>query len=433
MIVWSRIVAICIACLASTPLFFGCSGGGGNSTSDPNANISQITGVAQLGYILNGNVSVYKLSDLESVVATATTSGSLSIDSAGRFAMDIVDLADSDYYLLTVTGGKDAYANNNGELDITTQVDLDGTLHALATGDELKSGVRINVFTDMIYQKLKESITTLATDQLSNSLNNAVTEYLFDIDNNGVVDYRDALAFNPVADTDKTKISYKDVVNIYFPNLHNGEDQKSILSSLFYLDPPRVIVEGGNLQEVPFILQASLENEPAGLDVKWFVDNSEKNEINETITTDGIFRISAKYYKGAEVLKTVTAEIVATSKIEVAAVDVDHTIDTPIFVTDESNSALAGTQVFIPQGALSENTRISIKKATVNAIPTGKTTTDLSDVLILQPSGLIFAKPIQVRLPYDGSLDLSNKQVRIARYSSHSRFGIQISRQTGYL
>jgi len=167
---------------------------------------------------------------------------------------------------------------------------------------------------------------------------------------------------------------------------------------------------------VPFRLEASIENEPQSTTVKWSLNNVDKSDINETISEDGMYIVTAKIYKDSNLLKTITTQVVATKKVEIASIDVDITKENSVFVTDESNSSLAGTKIIVPKGALKENTKITVKKSSVNSIPN----TDgisISDVLALEPSGLTFDKPVQVRISYNDNIDLKGSTVRIARYS----------------
>jgi len=156
-----------------------------------------LEGVIQLGYISGGDVSLYALSDLDNPIATGKTSTSQNINEAGSFKIKVVDIDIDAYYLVAVSGGSDIDANDDGIID-EIPTELKGTVHALVTGEELKSGIRVNVLTDMAYYKIEANLGAINSSIIYESLNTSAKEYLFDVDGNGMVDYKDILAFDPV-------------------------------------------------------------------------------------------------------------------------------------------------------------------------------------------------------------------------------------------
>ncbi|MEA2028774.1 MAG: hypothetical protein U9N49_07340, partial [Campylobacterota bacterium] len=109
-------------------------------------------------------------------------------------------------------------------------------------------------------------------------------------------------------------------------------------------------------------------------------------------------------------------ELIATNRVEIASIDVDLTKDNELYISDDSNTSLAGTQIIIPKGSMLESTTIKVKKSDINAIPS-KGSIGISDVLSLEPSGLTFDEPIQIRIPYNSNLDINTSNLKIARYS----------------
>jgi len=409
-----------------------CGGGGGGGTPStpvtPNTpsegevvvpeqnNTDSIKGIAQLGYISSGNVKLYELSDLTNPVAITKTSTSVNTEDAGSFIFENLVLDDGKYYLVEISGGRDIDINDDGIINTNDALELNGTVHALVSGDMSKNLFRVNAFSDMAYMKLKGLVATLNHAQIDNELEKIAKGYLYDVNGDNKIDYKDILDFNPTANRDKTKQSYNEILDIYIPKLHSNDSEEKILSALMYLDNPRLLVENGNLQEVPFNLKASIENLPKSVTVKWFIDDREKSSIDETISKDGIYQISARLYRGDELLKTISSTMMATIKTEVASGIATVNENSEIFVTIESNSSLAGTQIIIPNGALKEDTKITIKKSSINSIPT-LGGVGISDVLVMEPSGLTFDKPIQIRMPYYEDANLTDTAVRIVRYS----------------
>ena len=395
-----------------------CGGGGGeNKTPDKNAiEGSSVEGLVQLGYISGGEVSLYKLSDLNNSIAQTKTIESKDINKAGRFSFKNIELEDNSYYLLTVTGGVDIDADDNGIVD-TKPTSLKGVIHAIVSGEELKGNININALTDLAYEKIVNSLHKMSFSEIEEALNKTAKEYLYDVNGDDSIDYKDMIVFNPLKDRDKTKKSYKDILDIYIPQIHANTTQYKKLMAMMYIDSPKIVVENGRLQEVPFTLKTKLFNQPKGLDVKWLINNTQFTSGKKLIDKDGIYKITAKLYQNNKLLKTVDTDIVATTKKEIASVQASTNKDNEIVLTEDVNSSLAGTKIIIPKGALEKNTKIVVKKASINAIPSDNKGVSISDVLVMQPSGLTFDKPVQIRLPYNENLDLNKSNVRIARYS----------------
>ncbi|MDQ6955399.1 MAG: hypothetical protein Q9M20_08155, partial [Mariprofundaceae bacterium] len=378
-----------------------------------------VNGTAQLGYISGGTVKLFDLSNLTQPISTTTSATSTNPINAGSFSFSGVTLSANKYYLVEISGGFDIDVNDDGVIDTTTQVALKGKVYSLAKGSALIADkIRINTLSDMAYQRIKGSLSTLTAVQIDAALTKSAKAYLYDIDGDGIINQNDILAFDPVKHQSKTIMKYKDILNIYVPKLHRGDTDAVKLSSLMYLDTPKISIAKGNMQTVPFTVKASIQNLPKNVTVKWFFDGVAKPSINEPVTVDGIYAVTAKIYQGTSLLKTVQAQVIGSTNVAIATVNVDITKDNTVFVTDASKSSLAGTQIIIPKGALAKNTIITIKKSSINQIP-GTGGVGISDVIVMEPSGLTFFNPVQIRLPYNPNVNLTGKAVRIARYSAN--------------
>ncbi len=402
--------------MVSAVVILTACGGGGSGVGQTTPTESYVKGVAQLGYISGGKVSLCAVDDLQKPIAETTTVESHDIDKAGRFTFKNLALENDAYYLLKVSGGVDIDADDNGIAD-TNATPLKGIVHAVVSGEELKHSVKINALTDMVYEKIAGSLQTLSNTEIKDALDENTKKYLFDVNGDDSVDYSDILAFDPLNDRDKTKKSYQDILGIYIPQLHSDANKSKKLAALMFVDTPEIVVENGRLQEVPFVLNATLANQPKGLEVKWFVNNESLASNMKQIEKDGIYSVTAKLYRDTTLVKTLYTDVIATSKEKLASVQASAEKESEIVLTEETNSSLAGTQIIIPQGALKEDTEIVAKKASVNAVPSDDGAVGISDVLVMEPSGLTFEKPVQVRLPYDENLELNESNVRIARYS----------------
>jgi|GEM_PF-1158883 len=406
----------------------GCGGGNDKESTPPTptpvvTDPITINGVAQLkGYIQNASVELFKISDLTAPIAKTQTSSSLDA-SAGSFAFTQVELSNDQFYLIKVQGGSEVYLNDNGEVSADNQAEVKGSIYGLAKGEHLTSNtVNINVITDMLYRKLEAGLSPLNAEQLTSELTANAQNYLFDLNQDGEVNNLDALLFNPYVNSAKSKISYQDISAIYMPKILAGASEQNTLSALLYLDSPEILIENGAMQKTPFSLKASLKNIPQGMTVKWLLNNVEKPLIDESITQDGYYQVVAQLYQGDQQIKALSTQVVAITETEVAKIVVDDiTKDNEIVVTDEADSSLAGTQITIPAGALAESTEISVKKASVNLIPRQNSGTALSDVIVMNPSGLTFEKPVQIRIPYDETVNVPSENIRIIRYSDNGK------------
>jgi len=414
---YSWIVKIVSITLLSL-LLGACSGGSGTDSGGE----TEISGTVQLGFISDGQVKLFELSDLSNEISVTRTSSSNMVAEAGRFTFKDISINEDTFYLLEITGGNDIDPNDDGIIEVDQKIALQGTVYALAKGSDLISGdTRVNALTDIAYQKIKDGLTSLSNEQISAFLKKNADEFVYDIDGDGVINNKDILLFNPIEHSRKVKQSYQDILDVYIAKVHSGAVEEKKLSSLMYVNPPRIVIGSGSLQEIPFNLNANIENSPLNLTVKWFLNSVEKSAIDESITDDGIYHVEAWFYKGTTLLKVIEKSVIATHKVEIATIEADVSKDNEIKVTtsDAGSSSLAGTQVFIPQGALSENTKITIKKSSINSIPNSKGSS-ISDVIVMEPAGLIFEKPIQIRIPYDEIVDIENVSIRVARYSEEA-------------
>lgn len=108
-------------------------------------------------------------------------------------------------YLVTATGGYDMDANNNKTIDnVSSRVRIDGQLHALMTGAQLKQGnSRVSLLTEAIYQSLVADIGSMTSVEIRSSLNELARDTVSDINGDGIVDYNDALRWSNIFKQDE--------------------------------------------------------------------------------------------------------------------------------------------------------------------------------------------------------------------------------------
>ncbi len=120
-------------------------------------------GQAMTGPLSGADIALYRLEDFRTNSAkyegktstgdTLITAGLLNIP-----AETIVDLNDSELYIITVSGGMDIDADDNMVVDSFPTQNL-GTLHAIISGSELKMITpKVNILTEVAYQIVKEDI-----------------------------------------------------------------------------------------------------------------------------------------------------------------------------------------------------------------------------------------------------------------------------------
>lgn len=107
---------------------------------------------------------------------------------------------DNRLYLVTSTGGYDMDANSDNTIDTAfTREPIDGQLHALMTGAQLKQGnSRVSLLTEAIYQSLAPDLDSLSSNEIRTSLNEKARATVTDINEDGVIDYSDALRWSNI-------------------------------------------------------------------------------------------------------------------------------------------------------------------------------------------------------------------------------------------
>ena len=166
---------------------------------------------AQLGPLSGATINVYRITDLNTPVegpVTAKSSDDLTI--AGSFDLNLTGIIDSEWLLVTASGGQDIDANDDGVID-AKPTSNSGTIHALATAADIKSGIKLNVLSEMAWQTLKANIEQgyASTDDLKNDLGWVASNLLSeDITGDTAVDYKDLVAFTPSDSVHKAKLRF---------------------------------------------------------------------------------------------------------------------------------------------------------------------------------------------------------------------------------
>ncbi len=164
------------------------------------------TGIVRLGTLADADVEFFRVAALDTgAVYTARTSDG-STAPAGTVAVPTTDLVVSnpfvadEWYLLEVTGGEVVDINDDGIVG-GDRTPLQGTAHALLTGEQITSGdFRVTAITDVAYQRAATRVAANAdAAEIVASLNQTAAMQLeSDVSNDGSIDYRDVALWDPV-------------------------------------------------------------------------------------------------------------------------------------------------------------------------------------------------------------------------------------------
>jgi hypothetical protein len=107
---------------------------------------------------------------------------------------------DNRMYLVTATGGYDMDSNADNTIDtVSIRERIDGRLHALMTGAQLKLGnSRVSLLTEAFYQSLSPDLDSMTNAEIRSALNKMARATVDDINKDGVVDYYDALRWSNI-------------------------------------------------------------------------------------------------------------------------------------------------------------------------------------------------------------------------------------------
>lgn len=372
-----------------------------------------ISGIAQLGMVSGATVKLFELPSKELIAESVTSS---QTGNYGAFSFTDVALVEQNYYLIEVSDGQSLDPNMDGIADLAEALTIKSTFSAIATGEQLaQNQIQISALTDLqaLYVKSGEGSYLIESN---NFLDTVTTLLVEDISGDGVVNALDVLLFEPLIHKNKLKVNYHAIVNSYSENIYEnyGDDRK--LYDAMSIVPPEVVVEGGVFQQSPFSLSASLINIPQGVSVQWQLDGV-SIDLNDNLQVEepGNKLIMAQLSYGdvavTEVKKLVTSyytNVLAEKSIVPAEGGIIS------FAAESLSEEYTGTKIIIPAGSLEQQQTISINRNSAEVIPSTNGT--LSPVTTFHPSGLTFAEPVTIALPYYELSSINDiNDIRIAR------------------
>ncbi|MFP4332576.1 MAG: hypothetical protein ACLFQJ_04695, partial [Campylobacterales bacterium] len=369
--------------------------------------------MAQLGFIQGGDVYLYHVTDLKNPIATTKTSSSTDPANAGSFKFENVDISDSSYYVIKITGGYDIDPLDTGTVDLNNKKELKGDLRLVIKGSDISSGdsIKANVLSDMVYQRVAKSIESDKNFADLDSELESIAKEFFGSDSN----YKEIYSFDPTKSSDKAKLllSYKNLLDNYVP-LKYDDDKGLEKISMLYLNEPKIVIENGEKQKIPFELNAKLNYAPNETTVKYFINDEEVNTLSKTVEKDGHYRLEARVYdEGEELLYSTSSFLYAYEEKELAKIKTSKESDSVLFSDDENQSVL----LEISSDALNTDEEIVIKSQSINNIK-NSSLTGVSKVLKMEPEGLQFDRPVAITMSVDKSILMdSDVELLVARHS----------------
>jgi Concanavalin A-like lectin/glucanases superfamily/Domain of unknown function (DUF4214)/PKD domain len=193
------------------------------------------------GAVGGASIVVAPLRDLDTISATASSLDEAGLRSLlGGFFDDMssldglqllgifapIQVQSGQLYLLTATDGLD-FDNDQNRLVDDSPAAVSGQLHAIVTGEQLASGLQVNVMTEAAYQSLFDSLDSLSDEQVLQGLDDAAARLVKNINRDDTVDYLDVLAWRRLFDNDNIRTDLTDV-NRLATALGAGQDAASL-------------------------------------------------------------------------------------------------------------------------------------------------------------------------------------------------------------
>lgn len=202
----SRSVTASVYSLFFSLFLTACGGGSGGSPSgngDGGAVIppdTRASGQAILGPVIDAEVELYALSDITTPLCATTTVISDDLELAGSIELpDACSSLDEDsLYLLTVSGGRDIDADDDGILDAAPTT-VNGVIRAVISGAQVNRGNwRATALSEAVYQAVQYSLVNGDYESITEELKRIAPLYLLDdLTGDGVIDEQDLIAWHP--------------------------------------------------------------------------------------------------------------------------------------------------------------------------------------------------------------------------------------------
>ncbi|MEM7290759.1 MAG: hypothetical protein AAF412_10395, partial [Pseudomonadota bacterium] len=159
----------------------------------------QSTGAALLGRIVGADVTLHRYPDFDGEpICSTVTSDSTDINQAGLVVLPASCAQDAGLYRITISGGVDIDANNDGIRD-PQGTPVQGSMHALLTHVQIaQSGWAVTPLTEVAYQLQSAQFGSLASNEVLENLDVIASLLLINsVEGNVVLDADDLNAWQP--------------------------------------------------------------------------------------------------------------------------------------------------------------------------------------------------------------------------------------------
>jgi len=236
-----------------------------------------------LGPIANALFEVSELLNIYDVLYAGMTSSSQALKDNGLMLFPSslsTILQDTKLYLISAQGGEDVDANDDFIMDSTPTQNL-GSIHAILTGEEIKSGaLKVSIATEIAYQLFSHSQEDNTTkinaglDQIAQRL------FKHDINSDEQIDKADLYAWLPGFDKAKLNEDYDDKIDPIVQKIYANEDIYLDVYKLIYANEVSELIYTPTLDKKLLLkLSSFVDLSQIQLD-SFTLQDKDKNSVN---------------------------------------------------------------------------------------------------------------------------------------------------------
>ncbi len=180
---------------------------------------------AQLGVLSGATVKIEELGTVPyELLYTETTSSGESIEEIGNFNAHSESYKKDKFYLLSVSGGLDMDANDDGEIDAIPTINK-GTFHAIVKGEDAKAvegAFKVTTASELVYKKVESDIEDTST--LEEKLDESAKEVLQkSTDETVEVNNADILGYDPIKHKEHFQEAYQERLPELIKDIHDDK------------------------------------------------------------------------------------------------------------------------------------------------------------------------------------------------------------------
>ncbi len=214
--------------------FYGCGGGGGETSSTPQTSTPKPTrntppqGTAQLGNLANAHVKIFEITDDGKRILKwkEKTSNGDTLEKIGKFNLHADELKPNTFYLYAVKGGEDWDADDNGIKDKQPTKNK-GVVRAIAKGSEIKEVAdefKVTIVSEIVFEKVAKTLKyDFDPKTFEKILQKEAASVILDIDNNGEINNKDIIKFHPHKKRHRLKKHYRKKLRHILFAIHDGK------------------------------------------------------------------------------------------------------------------------------------------------------------------------------------------------------------------